>query len=891
MLYGTTGTTVYYDYTSFSVKGNVLTCKYEEAYGYDGRIEEIEPGSHQYVLNEDGSITAENHIWYRRKEESAQENVRSRVLLSVRDLDFPCGDYTADTTFLGVQELSRRSIEKIVFLDTLEGTPEYTWDVSEAQDGSVELWMERGNNGCQVFIAANGGVIANYCSNDLFRLCTNLTEIDFNAAFDVSGTSDFSHMFRDCRNLSSIRGMNFWDTAAAYDMNSMFRGCENVRELDLRDFTTDGVWDMSRMFYGCRNLESLRIENLVLEGTTVDIFTGTRWEDSSPLLDYSASGVSTACILNTDISIRDPRLRAPVITEYDNILKELSKGRINSWGAWLYTNYYIFYSMQDINGDGIPELIVRTDTEGVYKFTLYYFDVASCTARMVRRGSFQSDWPELYLYPDEHILSCYGSAGDCIFKMEDSEVYELSNYNVSGLWCETLDYTFVKPDCIEYCETDLLGDGSENTVEIYGLTNPDGCYNYIGIYVDSTRIFGKKLNGRSSWIDQEMFYIERTEKNNPEETEADDEAEEADIVKRRADYFYIHIGSVSSSEYTAVLEYDNNSLSEKLILSDFIDETQLRGDDNNNSYFSVSVGSDGELKVTFYLNTYGLGEELEFSVDFDAYVSSEFCQRTFIADIDDIWFESQNVTAKKKFCVYKRVGETEEAYTVNAGDTVQYDKIWLSNGYIWVRVENILGQKGWIPAGREVLLQEVPETEEVSLESGILDMSQHTEYFNLDMPAAEILYQLGIQYYSEEDYDTAEIYFDLIQEESSCYELAQEWLAELREMRDSRTEEDGVYFDESKAEETGEFIFADSDSRYLTVEDLKGLDAQTLRCARNEIYARHGRRFNDQELQSYFDGKSWYQGTIEPEEFQESMLSDIERKNAELILHYENGEG
>lgn len=85
-----------------------------------------------------------------------------------------------------------------------------------------------------------------------------------------------------------------------------------------------------------------------------------------------------------------------------------------------------------------------------------------------------------------------------------------------------------------------------------------------------------------------------------------------------------------------------------------------------------------------------------------------------------------------------------------------------------------------------------------------------------------------------------------------------------------------------------EYVFPDSDSRYLTLADLVGLDAQTLRYARNEIYARHGRRFSDQELQAYFDGKSWYQGTIEPEDFEESLLSEIEKTNAELILMYEN---
>lgn len=108
------------------------------------------------------------------------------------------------------------------------------------------------------------------------------------------------------------------------------------------------------------------------------------------------------------------------------------------------------------------------------------------------------------------------------------------------------------------------------------------------------------------------------------------------------------------------------------------------------------------------------------------------------------------------------------------------------------------------------------------------------------------------------------------------------------ESRPEKTEEDYTDIPEENSLE-GEFIFADSDNRCLTAGDLAGLDADTLRYARNEIYARHGRRFNDPELQSYFDSKSWYQGIIAPEDFQESMLSDIEQKNAELILDCENG--
>ncbi|MDY4575532.1 MAG: YARHG domain-containing protein [Intestinibacter sp.] len=85
------------------------------------------------------------------------------------------------------------------------------------------------------------------------------------------------------------------------------------------------------------------------------------------------------------------------------------------------------------------------------------------------------------------------------------------------------------------------------------------------------------------------------------------------------------------------------------------------------------------------------------------------------------------------------------------------------------------------------------------------------------------------------------------------------------------------------------YIFADSDSRYLTISDLEKLSDKELRLARNEIYARNGRRFDDQELQNYFNGCSWYRGSIDPDDFDdERMLNKYERANAYLILEYEN---
>ena len=67
--------------------------------------------------------------------------------------------------------------------------------------------------------------------------------------------------------------------------------------------------------------------------------------------------------------------------------------------------------------------------------------------------------------------------------------------------------------------------------------------------------------------------------------------------------------------------------------------------------------------------------------------------------------------------------------------------------------------------------------------------------------------------------------------------------------------------EESKDISGKDYIFPDSDSRYLTDEDLAGYSSDQLELAKNEIYARHGRKFVTQRIADYFNSKSWYKGT------------------------------
>ena len=93
--------------------------------------------------------------------------------------------------------------------------------------------------------------------------------------------------------------------------------------------------------------------------------------------------------------------------------------------------------------------------------------------------------------------------------------------------------------------------------------------------------------------------------------------------------------------------------------------------------------------------------------------------------------------------------------------------------------------------------------------------------------------------------------------------------------------------EEAPAEEApaakGEWMFPDSSERLLTDADIEGLSSWELKVARNEIYARHGRRFNSAELQNHFNSCSWYNGTVAPENFSDTMLSDIELANVQFL--------
>ncbi len=75
-----------------------------------------------------------------------------------------------------------------------------------------------------------------------------------------------------------------------------------------------------------------------------------------------------------------------------------------------------------------------------------------------------------------------------------------------------------------------------------------------------------------------------------------------------------------------------------------------------------------------------------------------------------------------------------------------------------------------------------------------------------------------------------------------------------------------------------DMTFPDSSTRLLTTADIATLGPTTLRVARNEIYARKGRRFHDPWLRKWFSRYAWYRPVHDY-----VTLNPIEQHNVELL--------
>ena len=145
---------------------------------------------------------------------------------------------------------------------------------------------------------------------------------------------------------------------------------------------------------------------------------------------------------------------------------------------------------------------------------------------------------------------------------------------------------------------------------------------------------------------------------------------------------------------------------------------------------------------------------------------------------------------------------------------------------------------------------------------------------------------LRIIFYARDDYGRYPkryyAQFWVYDEETQQYELVEDIYNEFEEL----TPADGLLFAEARAD-----LFWGSKTDFsklngrLTDEDLEDLDKVQLRIMRNAVYARHGRMFQSEDLQTLFNECSWY--TKNPE-YTDGLLTETDRYNIRLIQKYED---
>ena len=194
---------------------------------------------------------------------------------------------SSDTDYVFGRKMDRKQITTIYFRNKKENIDEDAWDVSEKRNGSIMAWTEEKRNGfVDLYLAANGNILANKDCSMLFRGYENLKKFvglqyfrtdqteDMHSMFseciqlktlnlkkmDTGNVTNMSHMFYLCLHLQSLN-LEKLHTDQVTDMSAMFALCSELKELDLSSFGTSNVKNMNMMFFHCKNLEKLNISS------------------------------------------------------------------------------------------------------------------------------------------------------------------------------------------------------------------------------------------------------------------------------------------------------------------------------------------------------------------------------------------------------------------------------------------------------------------------------------------------------------------------------------------------------------------------------------------------------------------------------------------------------
>ena len=133
-------------------------------------------------------------------------------------------------------------------------------DVSEAQNGSIQLW----NNGLNSYIGSTKKIYGKTDSSYLFTststlVSSNLETINFNDYFDTSKVTNMSYMFSNAYQLTSL-DLSKWNTSSLIAFGDMFDCCDKLNvSIKLNGIQWFEFTMQNYSFYGSRSPISITI--------------------------------------------------------------------------------------------------------------------------------------------------------------------------------------------------------------------------------------------------------------------------------------------------------------------------------------------------------------------------------------------------------------------------------------------------------------------------------------------------------------------------------------------------------------------------------------------------------------------------------------------------------
>ena len=728
----TPGTTLYYDYTGYQVDGNSLICSFDCAIGSNGIDPFITPGTHTFVLMENGDLLEGDTVWHKKPlRESGEPADGEGVLLNVDEVDFEDGSYDSSCSFLGNKKMKRKNVEQVILVNDDTSIPKNAWDISADGDESVMAWSEKTGWGrYKILIKGTEKVIANKNSASLFRGCRNLVYVDI-TQLDTSYTSTMAHMFEGCSALETIDGIDKIDTISVTDMNAMFSGCSSLQSLDLKSFDTSNVNDMSYMFEGCSTLESLDLDNFNTKHVTDmrgmfmncssldslqnykfhfsktytgDMYTGTKWEGTSPHFEsFTDRTLRASYIMGLPAYLKDaPAKRVEVINQYDSKISYL-------YGGWGNGIEKVMYALEDLDGNNIPELILKVKEDGGYIYRIFRYDVISCDVNELDNSNIETEDTEFYFSEKERkyficpnyetfngveryrLMNLYGDS-------EEDDLITMTKAADRGY--KKAVFLYAENEELKEFKYDMDGDGADEDFVVYGEKGYEG-FTHLVIFAGYDGCYSTDIpEGSYSW---EISY----------ETLADK------LLT------YIRFYNPGGTTFCRLLELKGDRMIPVVDLNELVSEDQLESRDplvnKECNYFTYSIMNNTTLCVTLELDTIAFGGKGTFEEnlgcrlyyrysDEDAVNGrSSFTPLTRFAGFaeEELQIPSPYYTAINDIDVYQTPSLYEKSFVVHSGERITIDRLFFFEGTLWARIVTKDHDKGWIPAGNKKLFLEV----------------------------------------------------------------------------------------------------------------------------------------------------------------------------------------